>query len=563
MERIWEKSYPPTVDYKSTIKTGLIHDMFTESARRFADNLFMNFLGKKYTYKETQILVDQLAAGLQALGVKKGVHVGLLFPNTPAYILFNLAILKAGGTIVNFNPLYAAEEILEQILDSEIQFMVTHDLKVLTDKLIPLLDKTPLKHLIISPIRDHVPRSVCVLLSLFKRSMFSKLPKDPRILLSTSLLKDPASFIPPELSEEDVAFLQYTGGTTGKSKGAMLTHANITANVDFEIRVTPNLFEDGRESVLAVLPFFHIFGLLACLYFPLKKGGAIIFIFPRFNADEAVNLIKKHKITLMAGVPTVYSALSKHPKVQSHLKTLKICISGADTLPLSTKTSFESASGVRIIEGYGLTEAAPIVSFLPVGAKYKENSAGLPVPGCEVALIDLNDHKTAVKPGELGEICVRGPQVMKGYWKRPEATKNVMIGDFLRTGDIGYMDEDGYIFIVDRAKDLIIVSGFNVYPRHVQDAIYKHPAVEETTVIGVADDYKQQHVKAFIKLKKDQQLTKDELIAFLKDKLSPIEMPKEVEFRDELPKTLIGKLSKKELVEEERRKAELHASAPK
>lgn len=554
MPYFWTKNYPDDVDFKSDIQMKLIHQCLQESTGKFPEHNFINFLGKKYTYAQAQEIVDKLAAGLQALGVKKGIHVGLFLPNTPAYVFFFFAIIKAGGTVVNFNVLNAQEEILQQAKDSDIAFIVTHDLKMLTDKVIPLLDKVALRKIIICSLTHYLTVFKALLLPLMKRSIFAKIPNDPRIIWDKTLLKDAADFVQPEISINDVAVLQYTGGTTGSSKGAMLTHGNLTANADMAFRLATKIDLNGKEIYLAVLPFFHIFGLLAGLLMQVQAGSSMILTFPRFEVNKAIKLIKKQKVTLLLGVPTMYAALARHPKARTALKSVKACISGGDTLPLVTKQAFEAVSGGVVVEGYGLTETSPMVSCNPQSGLNKEKSVGLPAPGCEVRLLDITDHKKFVGIGEKGEICVKGPHVMKGYYKHPIDTKKVMVDGFLRTGDIGYMDEDGYLYIVDREKDLIIVSGYNVYPRHVQDAIYKNPAIEETTVIGVPDAYQQQHVKAFIVLRKGYKVSKEEILEFLKDKLSPHEIPKEIEFRKELPKTLIGKLSKKELVEEELKK---------
>ena len=350
--------------------------------------------------------------------------------------------------------------------------------------------------------------------------------------------------------EKDIAVLQYTGGTTGVSKGAMLTHANLYANA-IQAALWFTDAQPGAERMMGVLPFFHIFAMTVVMNYSIHMGTEII-MHPRFELEPVLKDITKKKPTFMPGVPTMFAAINAYPKLAAFdLGSIKACISGGAPLPLEVRQRFESLSGCTLVEGYGLTEAAPIVTANPLEGLNKEGSIGLPVPGTRVTITDREDPRKVLGIGEHGEICVTGPQVMAGYWNRADETAEVMVEGRLRTGDVGYMDEDGYTFIIDRMKDLILVSGFNVYPRNVEEGVYQHPGVAECTVIGVADDYSGEAVKAFVKLKEGQSLTVEALSAFLEDKLGKHEQPKHIEFRDELPKTLIGKLSKKELVAEE------------
>ncbi len=348
----------------------------------------------------------------------------------------------------------------------------------------------------------------------------------------------------------DVAVLQYTGGTTGTPKGAMLTHANVGINAQQSKAWATNL-KSGDERVLAALPFFHVFAMTAVMNFALAQGAELI-IMPRFVLNDAMKLIDKTKPTVMPGVPTMFIAMLNHPKLKSFdMSSLKFCLSGGAPLPVDVKQRFESLTGCKLVEAYGLSETSPGATCNPLEGPVKEGSIGQPLPGTIVSLRDLADPSREVPMGEKGEICIKGPQVMKGYWKRPEETANQFVGDYLRTGDVGIMDEQGFIFIVDRIKDLIICSGYNVYPRRVEEAIYEHPAVEEVTVIGIKDQYRGEAPKAFIKLKAGMPATEADIRKHLETKLSKIELPAEIEFRDALPKTMIGKLSKKELKAEE------------
>jgi long-chain acyl-CoA synthetase len=550
----WLTKYPEKVDWQQSFKPAAVHHMLEASAARYAGKACTNFLGKTLTYREIGDLVDRTAAGLQALGVKKGTKVGLLMPNCPTFIVYYFATLKAGGTVVNYNPLYTLEELTFQVRDSDTELMVTLDLKLLFDKVEALLRAGTLARAVVASFTGLLPGTKSVLFKLFrgkelahpeKTAVKRSVVRDADVLAAGGTLRpvpiDPAN---------DVAVLQYTGGTTGTPKGAMLTHANITVNCQQAAAWETNL-ESGKERTLAALPFFHVFAMTTVMNFALQEGAEIV-IMPRFILNDAMKLIDKTQPTVMPGVPTMFSAILNHPRLASYdLSSLKYCVSGGAPLPIDLKQRFEKVTGCRLVEGYGLTEASPVVTGNPVDGPVKEGSIGQPLPGTIVSLRDLADPSKEVPLGEKGEICVKGPQVMKGYWKRPEDTAAQFVGDYLRTGDVGTMDEDGFIYIVDRIKDLIICSGYNVYPRRVEEAISQHPAVEEVTVIGVRDDYRGEAPKAFIKLRSGMSATADDIRRHLEAKLSKIEMPAEIEFRADLPKTMIGKLSKKELKAEE------------
>src|SRR5680860_1412832 len=350
-----------------------------------------------------------------------------------------------------------------------------------------------------------------------------------------------------------VAVLQYTGGTTGLPKGAMLTHKNLYVNAEQCRRWFVDL-DEGHETNLGVLPFFHSFGMTVSMNLGVLTGSRILLV-PRFELEPVLKLIQDKRPTLFPGVPTMYTGINGYPQVGKYdLSSIKFCISGGAPLPLQVKKNFEALSGCALVEGYGLSETSPVATCNPMTGTSKEGSIGIPFPDTRIEIHSVEDPDQTVPQGERGEICIAGPQVMIGYWNRPEDTDEVFSGEFLRTGDVGYMDEEGYTFIVDRIKDLILAGGYNVYPRTVEEAIYQHPAVAEVTVIGIPDEYRGESPKAFISLREGQSLEEQELLDFLKDKLSKIEMPREIEFRDELPKTMIGKLSKKELVAEEKTK---------
>ena len=550
----WLGSYPKGVVWGQHFNPKPVHAMLDAAVAKYGSRVCSNFLGKSMTYREIGRQVDLAATGLRKLGVVKGTKVGLFLPNCPTFIVYYFATLKAGGTIVNYNPLYTHEELTFQVRDSETELMVTLDLKVLFDKVEALIQAGTLQRAVVASFPGLLPGPKSVLFKLFKSKdlahptrspVASKLVADADVLDNDGKLQ--AAVIDPV---NDVAVLQYTGGTTGTPKGAMLTHANLTVNCQQGAAWATNL-NSGQERALAALPFFHVFAMTALMNFAVQEGAELV-IMPRFVLDEAMKLIDKTRPTVMPGVPTMFNAMLHHPKLKSFdLSSLKYCVSGGAPLPIEVKQKFEQLTGCKVVEGYGLSEASPSVTCNPVEGPVKEGSIGQPLPGTIVSLRDLADPTREVPLGEKGEICIKGPQVMKGYWKKPEETAGQFVGDFLRTGDVGIMDSEGFIFIVDRIKDLIIASGYNVYPRRVEEAIYAHPAVEEVTVIGIKDEYRGEAPKAFIKLKAGATASVADMRKHLEAKLSKIEMPAEIEFRDVLPKTMIGKLSKKELKAEE------------
>ncbi len=554
----WLKRYPTGVDWNATFEPLAVPALLDTAVQKYASRPCTTFLGKTLSYHEIAQLAGKAAAGLQKLGVGKGTKVGLFLPNSPTYLIYYYGVLKAGGTIVNYNPLYTLEELSFQLKDSHTELLVTLDLSVLFDKVEALLQAGSLRRAIVASFPALLPGAKSVLFKLFKSKDLARPDKSPvaaKIIFDADVTANAGDARPVPIDPtNDVAVLQYTGGTTGTPKGAMLTHANITINCQQGAAWAVNLHE-GQERALAALPFFHVFAMTAVMNFAVAQGAELV-IMPRFALDDAMKLIDRTRPTVMPGVPTMFTAILNHPRLKSFdLASLKYCLSGGAPLPVELKQRFEKRTGCKVVEGYGLTEASPSVTCNPVEGPVKEGSIGQPLPGTIVSLRDLADPSKEVPLGEKGEICVKGPQVMKGYWQNPEETSHQFVGDFLRTGDVGVMDEEGFIFIVDRIKDLIICSGYNVYPRRIEDAIYQHPAVEEVTVIGIKDAYRGEAPKAFIKLKTAAAATADDIRRHLEKKLSKIEMPAEIEFRDALPKTMIGKLSKKELKAEEARRS--------
>lgn len=551
----WLKKYPQEINWDVPIDTKPLHTLLHETVAKVPNNHCIDFLGKKFRYAQIGDLVNKAAKGLQAIGVKKGTRVGLFMPNVPYYVIMYFAIVQIGGIVVNYNPLYTDEEVSHQIQDSTTEIMVTLDLEIFYQKLKPMLDKTNLQKLIVCSVGKALPFFKGLLFSLIRMKDKAHVVYSDRILNYEDLIQNDGKYTPVDIQpDKDVALFQYTGGTTGVPKGAMLTHSNVYANA-----VQASMWfigaKYGQEKVLAALPLFHVFAMTAVMTFAIKVGAEIIMMFPRFNVEEAMHLINKHKVTFFPAVPTIYGMINNHPDVKDfNLSSLRTCLSGGAGLPLKIKQDFEHLTGCRLIEAYGLSETSPAATSNPLIGEGKTGSIGIPFPGTTIRIVSLENPNHEVPLGEKGQIAIKGPQVMLGYWNHPEETKKTFVGDFFLTGDVGYMDEDGYTFLVDRIKDVIICSGFNVYPRMVEEVIYKHPAIEEVTVIGVPDEKRGETVKAFVKLKAQQVLSAEELLAFLHDKLTPIEIPKYIEFRETLPKTMIGKLSKKELKAEEKQK---------
>ncbi|MCB9985745.1 MAG: long-chain fatty acid--CoA ligase [Micavibrio sp.] len=555
-KHFWNNSYPANIQWDiqeyAALQTCPIYHYLDISCKNFPNRPAFQFMGKSWTWEEIGNLVDRMAKGLHDHGVEKGVKVGLCLPNCPYFLIAYYAIAKTGATIVNYNPLYAEDELAKQIEDSQTDYIVTVDLSLIYNKLEKMLHSTRLNQIIVCPFSASLPFPKNFLFSFFKKSEQAKIPNDDRHVFFKQLVGNDGRFQPPAINvDEDIALLQYTGGTTGVPKGAMLTHANLTANVEQCARWFHDV-HPGQERMLAVIPFFHVFAMTTILNLSVRYGFEII-ASPRFNLNETLDLIHDTRPHFFPAVPAIYNAINAHANIKKYdLTSLRYCISGGAPLPVEVKRSFESETGCVLVEGYGLTETSPVACANPIEGANKSGSIGLPLPG---TVIELHDPETGDLVSQVhtrGEIWIKGPQVMKGYWNRPDETAKVMANGFLKTGDVAEYDEDGYLFIVDRIKDLILVNGYNVYPRMIEEAIYKHPSIEECVVAGVTDPARGEVPKAWIKLKAGRSLTEEDLRLFLEDKISRIEMPRHIEFRDQpLPKTMIGKLSKKDLLAEE------------
>jgi len=518
---------------------------------RFGNRPALEFLGRRWTYAALGALVARATRGLQDLGVGKGTMVGLCLPNTPYSVIFYYAALNAGATVVNYNPLYVERELSYQIKDSGTMVMVVLDLEVVYRKVANVMETAGLETLIVCPMTGILPPAKAALFRLFKRRELAHVAPDARHVSFAAIIANraaPASVgIDPA---SDIAVLQYTGGTTGVPKGAMLTHANLTANCNQAIAHWDGA-RMGEEVMLAVLPLFHVFAMTSVMNYAIAIGAELVLL-PRFNLAQVIATIARKKVTIFNAVPTIYAAIgAEAAKRKLDLRSIRLSISGGAPLPNDVRTAFTALTGCFLVEGYGLTEASPTVTCNPPAGEVKGGSVGTPVRGTTVEIRDPLHPERLLPLGEKGEVCVHGPQMMAGYWQRPADTKAVFVDGALRTGDIGYLDTDGYLFLVDRIKDVILCSGFNVYPRVLEEALYHHPAIHEAVVIGVPDAYRGQVPKAFVTLKPNAVATGEELRAFLTEYVSKIEMPCSVEIRDSLPKTMIGKLSKKELLAEE------------
>lgn len=539
---------------QKTITTYPLYKLLDDAAKQFPNASGFDFLGKKFKWQELAEAANAFARGLQDAEVAKGTKIGLCLPNCPQYLVAYYGALKAGMTVVNFNPLYALDELEFQINDSKTEIMVTLDLKATYDKVGEMLGRTEcLKHVIVCRFIDVLPFPKNLLFPVVKSRELAAWPRDDRHVDFSDLLNNKADPKPVMINvDDDIALLQYTGGTTGAPKGAMLTHANLAANTEQSLAAFEGV-QMGQEKMLGVIPFFHVFAMTVALNLSVRIAAEIIAI-PRFDLADTIKLIHKKRPTCMPAVAAIYTAISNYPAIGKYdLTSLKKCISGGAPLPVEIKKKFEDQTGCVLVEGYGLTETSPVTHVNPMDDRpNKAGSIGLPLIGTKAQIVDP-ETKKEMPVGEKGEICIKGPQVMKGYWNRPDDTANTLRdGEWLHTGDIATCDEDGYFFIVDRIKDLIICNGYNVYPRHVEEAIYQHPDVEECIVGGLPCDKRGEKVKAWIKLKEGQALSAADLKSFLEDKISAIQMPKEIEFREEpLPKTLIGKLSRKDVIAQE------------
>jgi long-chain acyl-CoA synthetase len=544
----WLQHYHSDVPAELTYEDLCLPDFLARSARRFPDKMALNFQGYHVTFSQLQDMTRRFATCLHAFGIRKGDAVALLLPNIIPCVAAYYAVMQIGAITVMNNPLYSDRELEHQFNDSGAKLLVTLDL--LANRMIDLRPKTRIKQIVYTGIGDYLPFPKNLLFPLVaKKRKLAAAVKPAEDLYRWKPLLASTRPDPPQvpLSFEDVAMYQYTGGTTGVSKGVMLTHGNLSRQVQQTAAWFPGLGTD--EIMLGALPFFHVFGLTTSMNLAIYFGWGNVLV-PKPQAPQLLEAIAKYRPSFAPLVPTMYIGILRHPDTnKADLTSIKGCFSGSAPLPVEVIREFEQRTGATIVEGYGLTESSPVTHVNPFGAECqrKVGSIGVPVSDTLARVVDLDDGISDLPPGQPGELLVKGPQVMKGYLNRPDETAAVLTDGWLHTGDIATMDEEGYFYIVDRKKDLIISSGYNIYPRDVEEVYFEHPKVAEATAIGVPDAKRGENVKVFIVLKKGHTATSEEMIAYCEGKLAKYKWPTEIEFRDELPKTNVGKVLKKEL----------------
>ena len=570
ISRPWLERYDEDVPHYLEYPQVPLHHFVEEAARKHPDHVAMIFQNGKVTYKELDEASDQIAAALADMGVEKGDRVALLMANCPQFIMSYFGILKAGGIVVACNPLYAPPELEHQLNDCGAKLMLVMSRFYPVVKKIQ--DQTKLEKVIVTNIKEYFPFLTKALFTLLmEKKSGDRVDLAPDDVWFQNLLSRYDSEDRPQVDidpDTDVAIFQYTGGTTGIPKGAMATHKNLVAN-SLQIKAWISDTTYAGEVVMVALPLFHVYGMVAAMCYGLASAATLILIPNPRDMDDLLGVINKYHPSIFPGVPTMYNAINHHPDViegKVDIKSIQACISGSAPLMRETQTRFEKLTGGNLREGYGLSEAPTATHCNPQFGENREGSIGLPFPDVDAAVVDLDTGTEFLDVGEEGELILRGPQVFKGYWQMPTETANALRSlpdgkDWLFTGDIAKMDEDGYFYIVDRKKDMIICGGYNVYPREVEEVLKEHPKVLEVAVAGIPDPYRGETVKAWVVLKPDEEATEDEIIAWSKERLAKYKYPRAIEFRDELPKTFVGKTLRRMLVAEERAQAGGEAGA--
>jgi long-chain acyl-CoA synthetase len=574
-EKPWLKSYPKEVPHSlEPFPERSVYALLEDAVARHGSSPALSFpvapMAKTLTYRQLLDEVNQLSRALAAMGVQKGDRVALLLPNCPQFVVSYFALQRLGAISVGNNPLYTQRELAHQLKDAGTTLIITLDL------LYPLVaavqQEAGLERVIVTRVSDYLGFPINKLAPIKQKKEakhegrpWPPVPADADVIWWSSLMKGsypdvPAAEVDPK---EDVAALVYTGGTTGVSKGAMLTHHNIVSNA-LQTAAWFTGVEHGREGIMCVLPFFHSYGLNAVMGVGIAMALKLVLL-PRFELEMVLKAIEKEKPTLFPGVPRIYIAINESPETQKHdLSSIKSCFSGAAPLPVAVAEKFERITRGRLVEGYGLTETSPVTHINPLDGTHRFGTIGLPIPDTDCKIVDLDDPEKEVAPGQEGELCIAGPQVMKGYWNREDETADMIRVHadgvrWLHTGDIAKMDPDGYFAIVDRKKDMILVSGFNVYPTDVEQVLYRHPKIQKVAVVGVPDEKTGEAVKAFVVLREGESATAEEIIAFAKDPeqgLTGYRAPKHVEFREALPETMVGKVLRRVLLKEEKQKTQ-------
>ncbi len=550
-DRPWLKQYDRGVPFVIEYPPVTLFYFLEEAARKFPETACTVFKGAKITYREMNETTNRLAAGLADLGVKKGDRVGIFMPNTPQFVMAYFAILKLGAVVVATNPLYSAREIEHQLNDSGVEVMLV--MSNFYNLLKQVQPKTKLRTVVVTNLKETLPPVLAFLFGLTKEK---KGGFRVQLAAGDHWMKDlidrhkPEDMPQVQVTTDDVALLQYSGGTTGISKGAVALHRNLVANT-LQIRSWITNCEDGKEVVLMAIPLFHVYGMVAGMCFAIKAASTMVMIPNPRDLKDVLDSIQKYKASIYPGVPTMYNAINNHPDVQAkkyNLSTIKACISGSAALMRDTKEKFEELTGGKLVEGFGMSEAPTASHCNPLFGKNPPGSIGLPLPDVDCRIISLEDEVTVLPPGEIGELVLKSPNVMRGYFNMPTETENAMRDGWLYTGDIARMDEEGFFYIVDRKKELIKPGGYQVWPREVEEVIAAHPKVMEVGVAGVPDPYRGETVKAWVVVKPGETLSEEDVREWCKERMAKFKVPTYVEFRSELPKTTVGKILRRELV---------------
>ncbi len=551
-EKPWLAHYPEEVPRTLTYPSMPVQEYLTKAYEDFPQKTAIHFLGRELSYEELYESAMKMANYLQKLGIQKGDRVSIMLPNCPQAVISFYGILYAGGVVVMTNPLYTEREISYQMKDSGAKAIIALD--ILFPRINKVIKETEIENVIVTGIKDYLTFPKNLVYPFIQKKQYGMTVKvEHRGInhLFTEIMKTASPQItkPPFDFDEDLALLQYTGGTTGSPKGVMLTHRNLISNATM---CDAWLYKStrGEETIMGIIPLFHVYGLTTVLILSVMQGNKMVLL-PKFDPEQALKTINKQKPTLFPGAPTLYIGLLNHPDIQKYdLSSIEACLSGSAPLPTEVQEKFERITGGKLVEGYGLTETSPVSHSNLVWGDRTKGSIGMPYPDtdCEIFLPGTTDP---VPNGQIGEIAIKGPQVMKGYWNRPDATAATIVDGWLLTGDLGYMNDEGQFFIVDRKKDMIIAGGFNIYPREIEEVLYENEAIQECVVAGIPDPYRGETVKAYIVLKEGYTVTEEQLDKHCRENLAAFKVPRIYEFRNELPKTAVGKILRRSLVDEE------------
>lgn len=550
----WQQHYPDEIPTNIAYDKKPLYAFLSEGAKRYKEKKALHFMGKEISYRELYTQAKKMAHYLQSSGLKKGDRVAVMLPNCPQSVISYYATLLAGGIVVQTNPLYKERELEFQLNDAGVTVIICLD--ILLPRVSSIRKNTSLKHTIVTGIKDYLPFPKNVIYPHIQKKEYhmvvnTEQSEDTHVWQQMMEQTNEDYTVIDINPQEDLALLQYTGGTTGYPKGVMLTHYNLTANVQM-CEAWLYKTQRGKEIVMGVLPFFHVYGMTTVMNMSIMQGSKMILL-PKFDAEEVLKTIDKQRPTLFPGAPTIYIGLLNHPNLHKYdLSSIEACISGSAPLPKEVQEQFEQVTGGKLVEGYGLTESSPVTHANFVWEKRVNGSIGVPWPDTDAKIFSMEVTGVEAEAHEVGEIAVKGPQIMKGYWNNPEETDNVLKNGWLFTGDLGYMDENGYFYVVDRRKDMIIAGGYNIYPREVEEVLYENEGIQEVVVAGIPDPYRGETVKAYIVLKEGYTADEAKLNAYCRKHLAAYKVPRIYEFREELPKTAIGKILRRQLVAEEK-----------